>query len=115
MVIDFSHLTVNKLDDTIDVSQFKCRSQEIQDYLTEYSMIFQNESLGITYIVHHNSKMVGFFTISMDSLRIKKLNTIDQIGYDNIEHYPSIKIGQLCVDIDLKYLQINQLLIQSYP
>ena len=111
MVVDFSHLTVNKLDDTIDVSQFKCRSQEIQDYLTEYSMIFQNESLGITYIVHNNSKMVGFFTISMDSLRIKKLNTIDRIGYDHIEHYPSIKIGQLCVDIDCEAQGIGQFIL----
>lgn len=43
MVVDLSSLTVKKLDDNVDLSQFKCRSQDIQDFLTEYAMIFQNK------------------------------------------------------------------------
>jgi len=100
MIVDLSSLTVKKLDDNVDSSQFKCKSQEIQDFFTEYAMVFQNKSLGVSYIVYNNSKMVGFFTISMDSLRIRKIKTEDQIGYAHIDYYPSIKIGQLCVDID---------------
>ncbi|MBE0523088.1 MAG: GNAT family N-acetyltransferase [Methanosarcinales archaeon] len=100
MVVDLSSLIVKKLDDNVDSSQFKCKSQEIQDFFTEYALVFQNKSLGVSYIVYNNSKMVGFFTISMDSLRIKKIKTDDQIGYAHIDYYPSIKIGQLCVDID---------------
>lgn len=111
MVIDLSSLTVKKLDDNIDLSQFKCGSREIQDFLTEYAMIFQNKSLGISYIVYSNSKMVGFFTISMDSLRIRKIKTEDRIGYDNIDYYPSIKIGQLCVDIDCEKQRIGQFML----
>ncbi len=100
MVVDLSSLTVKKLDDNVDLSQFKCKSQEIQDFFIEYAMVFQNNSLGVSYIVYNNTKIVGFFTISMDSLRIRKIKTEDQIGYANIDYYPSIKIGQLCVDID---------------
>jgi len=111
MVIDLSSLTVKKLDDNVDLSQFKCGSQEIEDFLTEYAMIFQNKSLGISYIVYSNSKMVGFFTISMDSLRIRKIQTEDRIGYDNIDYYPSIKIGQLCVDIDCEKQRIGQFML----
>ena len=100
MVVDLSSLTVKKLDDNVDLSQFKCKSQEIQDFFIEYAMVFQNNSLGVSYIVYNNTKIVGFFTISMDSLRIRKIRSEDQIGYANIDYYPSIKIGQLCVDID---------------
>ena len=100
MVLDLSALTVKKLDDNIDLSQFKCKSQEIQEFFTDYAMVFQNKSLGVSYIVYNNTKIVGFFTISMDSLRIRKIRSEDQIGYANIDYYPSIKIGQLCVDID---------------
>ena len=111
MVIDTSSLTVKKLDDNVDLFQFKCRSQEIQDFLIEYAMIFQNKSLGITYLVYYNSKIVGFFTISMDSLRISKIKTEDQIGHDNIDYYPSIKIGQLCVDIDCEKKRIGKFML----
>ena len=100
MVLDFAALTVKKLDDDVDLSQFKCKSQEIQDFFTEYAMVFQNKSLGVSYIVYNDTKIVGFFTISMDNLRIKKIKSEDQIGYKKIEYYPSIKIGQLCVDMD---------------
>ncbi len=111
MVIDSSSLTVKKLEDNVDLSQFKCRSQEIQDFLIEYAMIFQKNSLGITYLVCYNSKMVGFFTISMDSLRIRKIKTEDRIGYDCIDYYPSIKIGQLCVDIDCERQRIGKFIL----
>ena len=108
MVIDLSSLTVNKLDEYVDLSGFECRSDEIKDFLTEYALIFQNKSLGVSYIVYSNLKIVGFFTISMDSLRIKKMNTEDQIGHENIVYYPSIKIGQLCVDMDCERQKIGE-------
>ena len=111
MVIDLSSLAVKKLDYNADLSQFKCKSQEIQDFLAEYALIFQTESLGVTYIVYSNSKMVGFFTISMDSLRIRKMNTEDRIGYMNIDYYPSIKIGQLCVDMDCERQRIGKFML----
>lgn len=111
MVVDLSSLTVKKLDDNVDLSQFKCRSQDIQDFLTEYAMIFQNKSLGVSYIVYNHSKIVGFFTISMDSLRIRKIRTEDQVGYANIDYYPSIKIGQLCIDIDCENQRIGPFIL----
>jgi len=111
MVVDLSCLTVKKLDDNVDISQFKCKTQEIQNFLTEYAMIFQNKSLGVSYIVYNNSKMLGFFTISMDSLRIRKIRTEDQVGYTNIDYYPSIKIGQLCVDIDCENQRIGPFML----
>jgi hypothetical protein len=111
MVIDLSSLTVKKLDDNVDLSQFKCSSQEIQDFLTEYAMFFQNKSLGVSYVIYSNSKIVGFFTISMDSLRIRKIKTEDRIGYANIDYYPSIKIGQLCVDINFEKQRIGQFIL----
>jgi len=60
MVIDVTSLTVKKLDDNVDISQFKCKSEEIQNFIAEYAMILQNKSLGVSYIVCNNSKMVGF-------------------------------------------------------
>ena len=111
MVIEVTSLTVKRLDDNVDISQFKCKSEEIQNFITEYAMILQNESLGVSYIVYNNSKMVGFFTISMDSLRIKKIRTEDQVGFTNIEYYPSIKIGQLCVDIDCERQRIGPFML----
>lgn len=100
MVIDTSSLSIKKLDDTVNCSQFNCKSEDVQNFLIDTAKDFRNEMLGMTYCVFHDTKMVAFFTISMDGLRIQNMEVDDQIGRKNIEYYPAIKIGQLGVDLD---------------
>lgn len=98
MPINESSLLVYMLNEDTDITQFHCRIEKIQGFLLELAISFQEELLGATYLIYQDEKLLGFFTISMDSLRIKGMEEEDNIGYEKIEYYPAIKIGQLCVN-----------------
>ena len=84
------------LEESHNVNGFCCGVKEIDDFICKEAMGFQNERLGVTYLLHLKDKILGFVTLSMADLRKERMESEDrlQIGKEN---YPALQIGQLAV------------------
>jgi GNAT superfamily N-acetyltransferase len=100
--INISSIKVIPLDKSIDVSSFHCKENELNSFLWESAEEYRQALLGTTHLLVYDEKVIGYFTLSMDSLKIQRIPDVDRIGFENIEYYPTIKIGQLAVDEDFE-------------
>jgi len=110
--MDHSSIRVIPLDETTDVSSFYCKEDELNSFLWESAEQYQKVFLGTTHVLFYGAKVIGYFTLSMDSLKIKRIFHDDRIGFENIEYYPTIKIGQLAVDTDFEDEGVGTYMLQ---
>lgn len=99
--IDLTKADFKILEEKDNVSKFSCGVKEIDEFIHEEAMDFQNERLGVTYLLYIESKILGFVTLSMADLRKEKMESEDrlQIGKEN---YPALQISQLAVYAELQ-------------
>ena len=94
MKINSNNLKLHKLSlqDSLDNCNFDCGDEDLNNFLFEDSYKYIENHLAIVYLVIYNEELVGYFSLTSDSIRVnKKLE---------IKHglYPSVKIGRLAVD-----------------
>ena len=98
----------SELSDKDHLDSFDCGEKQINDFLKDDAVNFQNEKMTNTFIFKNkNDKVVIFFSILNDCLNdIRYENTIwnrlhRKINLPNqkrIRQYPSVKITQLGID-----------------
>lgn len=103
------HLTV--LDAHIDLADFDCTLADINEFLKDDALNYQNVKMANTYLfTDDNDKVVAFFSISNDCLNdlgheekaankiFNKFHRKTKIPNEKrIRSYPAIKIGRLGV------------------
>lgn len=95
--IDLDKLEPKSLVETIDVYGFCCTKDELNEFIHNEALDFQEELLGITHLWYYEGQLVGFVTLSTADIRKEMMDFEDRprIGKD---HYPALQIGQLAVD-----------------
>lgn len=108
------NLKFKKLNESYDLSDFFCSEDDLNDFIKkeDEALFYQKELMGITYLVFNNKKIVAFFTISMDSLSVEKIEDKDKIECISIKTYPSLKIGRLAVDKNYECQGIGSYLVK---
>ena len=93
---DCSKLEIIKVDKDILCSiEFDCGNDDLNELLKD-SLINIDNSLSKIYLCLYENKVVAFFSLSAESIKInKKL----EIAYRT---YPAIKIGRLAVHKDFQ-------------
>ena len=94
-----------------DLSNFKCASDDLNDFIKNDALRQQEMNLNITQLAICDGEIIGFVSILTDTLKIKTIedkslkeemkNELNVVGEDNT--LPSIKIGRFA--IDEKYAQ----------
>ena len=84
------------LDKTDNVANFLCGNKDIDDFIRNESLDYQNERLGTTYLFKYDNELFGFVTLSMADLRKGKMESEDRLSIGK-EQYPALLIGQLAV------------------
>ena len=94
-----------------DLSNFKCASDDLNDFIKNDALRQQVMNLNITQLAICDGEIIGFVSILTDTLKIKTIedkslkeemkNELNVIGEDNT--LPAIKIGRFA--IDEKYAQ----------
>lgn len=104
--LDCSKLEIIKADkDILSSIEFDCGDDDLNEFLLEDSFINIDNSLSKIYLCLYENKVVAFFSLSADSIKInKKL----KIAYRT---YPAIKIGRLAVHKDFQRMNIGSILI----
>ncbi len=100
-VIDHNRITPKLLEESDNVSQFSCGVTEIDTFIHEEALSFQNERLGVSYLFFYQDNLIGFVTLSMADLKKERMNREDRLPIGR-ENYPALQIGQLAVCSDLQ-------------
>ena len=78
-----------------DVSNFSCGHADLDEFLIDDSMEYQQERLSVTRLAYIYSEIAGFFTLVTDCIDAKQVASEDgRRGYP-YRKYPAIKIARL--------------------
>jgi len=99
--MNLDNIEIEILSEHHDISGFSCGIKEIDEFIYEEAMDFQNERLGVTYLFFYEKRLIGFVTLSMADLRKRKMNEEDKLPIGK-ENYPALQISQLAVCNDLQ-------------
>ena len=97
MKIDYikNNYGIKTLSPEDDLSNFSCGLKDMDDFLINDALIQQENNLNVTYLVLCENKIIAFFSLLADSIKIKDIGEEFDISY---ETSPAIKIGRLAVD-----------------
>jgi hypothetical protein len=103
------NLFVSALSDRFDLTDFSCGRDDIDDFLKDDALQYQNQKLASTYLVHSREQViVGYFSILNDSLSVRSIAGNERNRFNRrlpnnkrINQYPSIKIGRVGVSEEL--------------
>lgn len=96
--ISWDELETSPLTKKHNLSSFNSSSFELNDFLKDDALINQKHLLNRSYVCFFKSRMIGFFTLTTDTITAKAVSKSD--GFNNYKYakYPAIKIARLAVD-----------------
>ena len=75
---------------------FDSEDENLNDFIFNESLDYCRENLAIVYLVYQGDTVLGYFSLSSDSVKVN--NKLDI----KLKYYPSLKIGRLAVDKKFK-------------
>lgn len=104
--LDCSKLEIIKANkEILSNIDFDCGDDDLNEFLLKDSFSNIENSLSKIYLCLYNCIVIGFFSLSADSIKINKALEI------NYPMYPSIKIGRLAIHKDYQRMHIGSILI----
>lgn len=111
-------LRVERFRENLEVRTFDCGDKDLNDFLTTKEVAkYEREGLGKTHLVYWQpeGKLVGYFTISNESLRLEYLRSVKSFsipGEIRVESVPGVKIGRLAVEQSFQRRGVGSLILK---
>ena len=80
-----------------DFNSFYCGNNKIDSFLKNSAIYEQEEMLSRTYLDCFNNNVIGFFTLSANSIEVLAIDTIDSVEEFLESDYPAIDITKLAI------------------
>ncbi|MFC1617493.1 GNAT family N-acetyltransferase [Candidatus Margulisiibacteriota bacterium] len=96
-----------------DKFEFDCSDEDLNDFFHNDALLNKQKLLGVTYVFYCNksNKVVCFFTVSNDSLKVSGSFRRRQAKNKRFPFYPAVKIGRLGVNKEYQSNGIGSQLI----
>jgi len=112
--ININELDIVKLSIGFDLSVFDCGDTDLNSFLKDEALLYQNGSLAITYLCLYKNQIVGYFSLSSDAIR---LDIVEKESMPEpkrrLGEYPAIKIGRLAVHNNFRKHGIGTFLVNA--
>ena len=99
--INWDDISVEALASHHDFSDFHCASEDLDDFIKNDALHEQKYMLSRTYLFSYEGRVIGFVSLSADSVAVQRLKTDDivrkQDGKALYSNLPCILIGRLAV------------------
>ena len=113
MPIDLATIEVQRLKATDDVREFTTSDADVENFLKVIAWTYQEEQMGVSFLARLETQLVGYFTLSAARIRVKQVETRDQVeDLQEMEYYPALLIGQLAVGKPFEKQGIGSRLLQ---
>jgi hypothetical protein len=113
--IDFNKLEIKKLNENINLNDFDCGNYDLNEFIKKDSFFQMDLMLNTTYVMMYENIIIGFFTLSTNSVSLKNLGSNYKELFSNkdinYKSFPSITIARLGVDIKYQNYGIGQYII----
>ncbi|MFH0971938.1 MAG: GNAT family N-acetyltransferase [Candidatus Micrarchaeota archaeon] len=109
-IIPEEELTITKLNKGIDLSDFECKDEDLTGFLKDDALIYLEKNLAITYLCYYQNKVVGFFSLATDSVKLEREEK-DDLNKPNL--YPAIKIARLATHKDRHKRGIGTFMVKT--
>lgn len=97
--MDFNELIVKTLNNVQGLDTFDCGDREINEFLKREALKWQFQKTTKVYVAYYQERVIGFFTLSCDSIKLKESEKQYHAKMDTIlKEFPAIKIGRLAID-----------------
>ncbi len=98
-------LDVNLAKRGDDLSSFECTELELNDFLRSDAINNQGSRLSVTWLARLDGRIVGFCTLTNDSISTKWIRKDGEKQEFEYSHYPALKIARLAThrDYELRY------------
>ena len=121
-MIDYSKLQFQRLEGSSPLNTFMCSESDLNDFLTEEAMYYQEELLSVTYLVYYDGQLAAYFSLLNDLIRLEETeksvrNRINRkIPFSKQRnHYAAVKLGRLAVDCRFAHQGIGETILKVIP
>lgn len=91
--------SIYTLDSSVDTINFQSGDDDLDDFLKTDATTNIDDWLSLTKIISIDKKVVGYFTITLDTLHKGRIELSDKIADYPYQKYPAIKLARLAVDV----------------
>lgn len=109
--ISHTQLRIASLREENDLAYFSSNSDELNDFLKSDALKAQNDLISRTYLCFWKGTLVGFVTLTTDTIGYNLVEQCDGIDGYAYQKYPAIKIARLAVDDRYKRRGIGENLL----
>ena len=113
LAIDISQLKVVRLSKVYDLSKFDCGDKDINEFLKQDALIYQDKKITTTTLFIYNEEVIGFFSAAADSIKLKLEEKQNHTIQDKpIQEFPAIKIARIGRDIKYKKQDVGSTILK---
>ena len=87
--IDFSKLSINRLEETEHIESFNCGDSDLNDFILSESQLYQVALLAVTYVAKIENRVISYFSLANDRVSLgdfERNNFSPMQPNDNDEH-----------------------------
>lgn len=97
--INFKEILVEALQKHHNLERFDCGDDDISEFLKKDALNWQRQKNTRVHLFIHNEEIIGFFSLSCDSIKLKESEKSKHPKMENsLKEFPAMKIGRLGVD-----------------
>jgi len=100
--LDPELVRVEGISKVYDLTDFDCDDNDLNEFLRKDSLKYKEQLIANTFIVIYKDKVVAFFSMMNDSIKLKITETESTSELNRLPEYPALKIGRLGVDKNFK-------------
>ncbi len=103
------------------VESFDCGDVDLNDFIINESVLYQDALLAVSYVVESNTKQaIGYFSLANDRISLTDFENTTQfnrfrrhrfVNEKRLKSYPAVKICRLGIDLSVKGCGIGSELI----
>lgn len=99
-IIDLTKLTPQILSSKINLCGFDCGNDDLNDFIENDAYPHQKHHIAQTTCISYKNKMIGYFSLTCDSLPLDKKEKRKLIPYlkRGYPSYPALKIARMAID-----------------
>jgi len=112
MKIPIKDLAFFVLQQNSDLTSFTCIEPELNNFLKEDSKIYQKTHMAITYLVHYEGNVAGYFTLVNDNIFYEHVEEDDRPSFFIHKRYPAIKIARLATSQKYERRGIGEIMLK---
>jgi GNAT superfamily N-acetyltransferase len=88
---------------------------EVDDFVRNRMTTYSKNNLCVIYVVRNEGKTIGFYTLSMGALEVKKLKEQDRIeSVPQLIAYPAVLVGNMGLDIDFRKKGLGRWIVNYF-